>query len=141
MVTSFANDHGFWFCIFIYISSFFILISTVFVLILRQFRNWLVGVSVALSSYVDEFILLLLQVVEAPLYPPLVLFLVKDPLVDKFDLSSLKFLSSGAAPLARDLEIGVVKRLPYVKILRQGHCIFLQMRTFKREMSQRASIE
>lgn len=79
--------------------------------------------------------------VEAPLYPPLVLFLVKHPLVEKFDLSSLKFLFSGAAPLARDLEIGVVKRLPNVKLLRQGHCIFLLMRTDERAMSYRASIE
>ena len=61
-----------------------------------------------------------LQVTNAPLVPPLVLFLAKHPLVDKFDLSSLKSLSSGAAPLGRDLEIGVAKRLPNLESVRQG---------------------
>lgn len=61
----------------------------------------------------------------APLVPPLVLFLTKHPLVDKFDLSSLKSLSSGAAPLGRDLEIGVSKRLPNLESVRQGLCIFV----------------
>ena len=30
--------------------------------------------------------------------PPIVLVLAKDPLVDKYDLSSLKMMNSGAAP-------------------------------------------
>lgn len=62
-----------------------------------------------------------------PLVPPLVLFLTKHPMVDKFDLSSLKTLSSGAAPLARDLEIGVAKRLPSLVAVGQGHCLFVFM--------------
>lgn len=62
-----------------------------------------------------------------PLVPPLVLFLTKHPMVDKFDLSSLKTLSSGAAPLACDLEIGVAKRLPSLEAVRQGHCLFVFM--------------
>ena len=59
-----------------------------------------------------------------PLVPPLVLFLNKHSMVDKFDLSSLQSLSSGAAPLARDLEIGVAKRLPSLVAVRQGLCLF-----------------
>jgi 4-coumarate--CoA ligase len=30
--------------------------------------------------------------------PPIVLGLAKDPLVDKYDLSSMKMMNSGAAP-------------------------------------------
>ncbi|KAL9952229.1 hypothetical protein ACROYT_G039451 [Oculina patagonica] len=59
-------------------------------------------------------------VTNAPLVPPLVLFLAKHPMVDKYDLSSLKSLSSRAAALAKDLEIGVSKRLPYLESVRQG---------------------
>ena len=66
---------------------------------------------------------LLLQVTTLPLVPPLVQFLTKHPMVDKFDLSSLQSLSSGAAPLARDLEIGVAKRLPSLVAVRQGLCL------------------
>ncbi|KAL9952228.1 hypothetical protein ACROYT_G039450 [Oculina patagonica] len=61
------------------------------------------------------------KVMMAPLVPPLVLFLAKHPMVDKYDLSSLMILSSGAAPLARDLEIGVGKRLPSLVLVRQGY--------------------
>ncbi|XP_078349218.1 uncharacterized protein LOC144634193 [Oculina patagonica] len=60
------------------------------------------------------------KVTNAPLVPPLVLFLAKHPMVDKYDLSSLKSLSSRAAALAKDLEIGVSKRLPYLESVRQG---------------------
>ena len=60
----------------------------------------------------------------APLVPPLVLFLAKHPLVDKFDLSSLMALSSGAAPLGRDLELSVAKRIPSLITVRQGLRLF-----------------
>ncbi|MCB0992153.1 MAG: AMP-binding protein [Acidimicrobiales bacterium] len=36
--------------------------------------------------------------------PPMVLALAKQPVVDQFDLSSLKFIFSGAAPLGADLQ-------------------------------------
>src|SRR3990172_11895387 len=39
----------------------------------------------------------------APLVPPIVLGLAKHPLVDKFDLSKLKMIFSGAAPLGGEL--------------------------------------
>lgn len=76
----------------------------------------------------------LIQVTNAPLVPPLVVFLAKHPLVDKFDLSSLTSLSCGAAPLARDLEIGVAKRLPNLKTSRQGLVVFYSCITDKQNM-------
>lgn len=56
----------------------------------------------------------------APLVPPLVSFLAKHPLIDKFDLSSLKAISSGAAPLSRDLEVKVAERIPNLERVAQG---------------------
>ena len=43
--------------------------------------------------------------------PPVVLLLGKHPIVDKYDLSSLRMLNSGAAPLTRELVDAVYKRL------------------------------
>ena len=84
---------------------------------------FLAGIAVyfALLSLVYAFFLL--QVTTLPLVPPLVQFLTKHQMVDKFDLSSLQSLSSGAAPLARNLEIGVAKRLPSLVSVRQGLCL------------------
>lgn len=47
-------------------------------------------------------------------------FLAKHPLVDDYDLSSLKAIGCGAAPLSNDLAETVLKRLG-VRILRQGY--------------------
>ena len=43
--------------------------------------------------------------------PPVVLLLGKHPIIDKYDLSSLRMLSSGAAPLTQELVEAVYKRL------------------------------
>ncbi|KAI9734455.1 MAG: hypothetical protein M1818_006844 [Claussenomyces sp. TS43310] len=43
--------------------------------------------------------------------PPVILLLGKSPIVDKYDLSSLRMLSSGAAPLTGDLVTAVYERL------------------------------
>ena len=43
--------------------------------------------------------------------PPVVLVLGKHPIIDKYDLSSLRMLNSGAAPLTRELVDAVYKRL------------------------------
>jgi len=43
--------------------------------------------------------------------PPLVFFLLKDPLVDQYDLRSVKYLCCGAAPLKSDVEKNVTKRM------------------------------
>lgn len=43
--------------------------------------------------------------------PPVVLLLGKSPIVDKYDLSSIRMMNSGAAPLTKDLVDTVYKRL------------------------------
>ena len=43
--------------------------------------------------------------------PPLALFLAKEPVVEKFDLSSLKTLVSGAAPLGQEITRDVEQKL------------------------------
>ena len=43
--------------------------------------------------------------------PPIVLALAKHPMVDEYDLSSLRFMLSGAAPLDADLAVACAKRL------------------------------
>jgi len=47
----------------------------------------------------------------ACLVPPLCLFLAKSPAVDAADLSSLKYIYSGAAPLDAAQELAVIERL------------------------------
>ncbi|KAK3012995.1 hypothetical protein RJ639_008727 [Escallonia herrerae] len=48
----------------------------------------------------------------AAVVPPLVLGLAKNPLVDKFDLSSIRMVMSGAAPLGKELEEALRSRIP-----------------------------
>ena len=60
------------------------------------------------------------QVTDALLVPPLVLFLVNNPLVHKFALSSLKHVFSAAAPLAKKLEESVKKRIASIEAVQQG---------------------
>ena len=43
--------------------------------------------------------------------PPVVLYLAKSPLVEQFDLTSLRLITSGAAPLTKELIHAVHKRL------------------------------
>ncbi len=51
------------------------------------------------------------RVTDAYLVPPIILFLGSHPLVDQFDVSSLKYILSGAAPMAKDQAIAVSERL------------------------------
>lgn len=51
--------------------------------------------------------------------PPLMLLLAKHPLVSKYDLSSLAVIFCGAAPLSKDIEDEVYKRIGVLAI-RQG---------------------
>lgn len=55
-----------------------------------------------------------------PVVPSLMVFLAKHPLVDKYDLSSVKGVWSGAAPLSKEIEKAVAKRLNITEI-RQGY--------------------
>jgi acyl-CoA synthetase (AMP-forming)/AMP-acid ligase II len=52
--------------------------------------------------------------------PPIVLALVKSPLVDQYDLSSLKLIFSGAAPLDESLAAACERRLKTCMV-RQGY--------------------
>ena len=51
------------------------------------------------------------SVTHAYLVPPIVLALAKHPLVDKYDLSSLKSVFSGAAPLSAELAMAASDRI------------------------------
>lgn len=48
----------------------------------------------------------------AAVVPPLVLALAKDPKVENYDLSSIRIVLSGAAPLGKDLQDALKRRVP-----------------------------
>uniref|UniRef100_A0A2N9ESS5 4-coumarate--CoA ligase n=1 Tax=Fagus sylvatica TaxID=28930 RepID=A0A2N9ESS5_FAGSY len=56
----------------------------------------------------------------AAVVPPLVLALAKNPIVEKFDLSSIRVVLSGAAPLGKELEEALRSRVPQA-VLGQGY--------------------
>jgi acyl-CoA synthetase (AMP-forming)/AMP-acid ligase II len=57
------------------------------------------------------------RVTIAPLVPPIVLGMVKNPAVDQFDLSSIRLVFSGAAPLGEDIarQLSAKLRCPVVQ--------------------------
>jgi acyl-CoA synthetase (AMP-forming)/AMP-acid ligase II len=59
------------------------------------------------------------KVTRAYAVPPIVLALAKHPIVDNYDLSSLKLIMSGAAPLGQELSEAAAKRLDTLVI--QGY--------------------
>ena len=63
---------------------------------------------------------LISQISHAALVPSTVLFLSKSPLVEQYDLSSLKDVTSGAAPLGEELSKALKERLPSIEWFRQG---------------------
>lgn len=56
----------------------------------------------------------------APIVPPIILAISKYPSLDKYDLSSLRILKSGGAPLGKELEDAVRAKFPNVT-LGQGY--------------------
>ncbi|KAJ1429238.1 AMP-dependent synthetase/ligase [Sesbania bispinosa] len=56
----------------------------------------------------------------APVVPPIVLAIAKSPDLDKYDLSSIRVLKSGGAPLGKELEDTVRAKFPKAK-LGQGY--------------------
>ncbi|XP_055903336.1 uncharacterized protein LOC129939373 [Eupeodes corollae] len=60
------------------------------------------------------------KVVLAFMVPPLMVFLAKHPIVDKYDLSSLLVLVCGAAPLSKET-VDTIKARIGVPIIRQGY--------------------
>ncbi|KAI4469983.1 amp-binding enzyme [Holotrichia oblita] len=57
--------------------------------------------------------------------PAILQLLAKSPLVDKFDLSHVKDILVGSAPLSPTLSEAVKKRLP-VKYVRQGYSVLIE---------------
>lgn len=53
------------------------------------------------------------RVTVAAVVPPLVLALAKSTMVEKYDLSSIRIVLSGAAPLGKELEQALHRRLPH----------------------------
>ena len=51
------------------------------------------------------------------LVPPIVLGMAKSDLTEKFDLSSLHTVSSGAAPLKIDLATAFQQKFPRIEIM------------------------
>ncbi|XP_030502104.2 4-coumarate--CoA ligase 2 [Cannabis sativa] len=60
------------------------------------------------------------RVTVAPVVPPLVLGLAKNPVVSEFDLSSIRMVLSGAAPLGMELEDALRRRVPQA-VIGQGY--------------------
>ncbi|KAI4376252.1 hypothetical protein MLD38_014037 [Melastoma candidum] len=60
------------------------------------------------------------KVTIAPFVPPIVLVLAKNSDVDRYDLSSIRLVMSGAAPMSKELEDNVRAKLPNA-ILGQGY--------------------
>lgn len=83
------------------------------------------GQTVLTSSGPFDFVNFLQMIAEhqpsrAYLVPPIVLALAKHPIVDQFDLSSVRTIISGAAPLSEEVERAVQARLPNCTI-KQGY--------------------
>ncbi|KAF9434462.1 putative fatty-acid--CoA ligase FadD10 [Entomortierella beljakovae] len=54
------------------------------------------------------------------LVPPQILLLVKAPIVDQYDLSSMRYVISGAAPCSRELSLALIQKFPNIQF-RQGY--------------------
>lgn len=73
------------------------------------------------------------------LVPPLMVFLAKHPMIDGYDLSSIRIIICGAAPLSKELQQTVYDRLKNPKMMiRQGYgmselslAVFLQKSILK----------
>ncbi|CAN4084258.1 unnamed protein product [Withania somnifera] len=68
-----------------------------------------------LMELVDKY-----KVTIAPFVPPILLAIAKSPWVDEYDLSSIRMIISGAAPMGKELEDTVRAKLPNA-ILGQGY--------------------
>ncbi|KAF8047792.1 hypothetical protein N665_2828s0006 [Sinapis alba] len=60
------------------------------------------------------------KVTVAPMVPPIVLAIAKSPETEKYELSSIRVVKSGAAPLGKELEDAVSAKFPNAK-LGQGY--------------------
>ncbi|KAI5078751.1 hypothetical protein GOP47_0006422 [Adiantum capillus-veneris] len=77
-----------------------------------------------LSFYRNQMLLAIqtYRVTNLPLVPPVLLALAKSSLVEKYDLSSLREISVGAAPVSKDLVMTFKARFPAIVVL-QGYAL------------------
>ena len=69
---------------------------------------------VILPKFVPEDFLTLIdryKITSVSIVPPLILFLANHPMIDEYDISSLKNISYGAAPLGGDMAVKLKRRL------------------------------
>lgn len=52
----------------------------------------------------------------APIAPPVILAMAKSPDLDKYDLSSIRTVMSGGAPLGKELENTMRLKFPHAKL-------------------------
>ena len=81
------------------------------------------GKCVVLPKFEPESFLSTLQkyrISTANLVPPIILFLAKHPLVEKYDLTSIRSVFSGAAPLGADV-LKEARERTGIQIIRQGY--------------------
>jgi acyl-CoA synthetase (AMP-forming)/AMP-acid ligase II len=93
------------------VAPFFHLMGMVLILLLWLQRG---GTIVALPRFDLEQFLACVQnyrIKYASLVPPIMLALAKHPLIDKYDLSSIEWISCGAAPLGGEVEQACAVRL------------------------------
>ncbi|KAF9191678.1 putative fatty-acid--CoA ligase FadD10 [Haplosporangium sp. Z 27] len=79
--------------------------------------------SVVMEKFTPQDFLKTIQehrIVSLNLVPPQILMLVKAPFVDQYDLSSIRYIISGAAPCSRELSLALVKKFPHISF-RQGY--------------------
>jgi acyl-CoA synthetase (AMP-forming)/AMP-acid ligase II len=90
--------------------------------ILSSMSNHYIGAKTVLTATFDfvQFLELIQEhrVARAGLVPPIILGLAKHPVVAKYDLSSLKTIGCGAAPLGAEVQRAAAKRLNCV--VKQG---------------------
>ncbi len=84
-------------------------LSLIMLLNLWRGRRQIVMSRFELEAFLDA--LATYRVTWAPVVPPIVLALAKHPVVERYDLSALEFLTSGAAPLGAEVEAAAATRL------------------------------
>lgn len=81
------------------------------------------GTVILMPAFEPKLFLTLIQehrITHLPLVPPVLTFLAKHPLVEKYDFRSVRELICGAAPLAKDIKAAVKARIG-VKAVRNGY--------------------
>ncbi|XP_012216914.1 luciferin 4-monooxygenase-like [Linepithema humile] len=78
---------------------------------------------VTMPAFEPKLFLTLIQqhkITHLPIVPPILTFLAKHPLVEKYDLRSVREIVCGAAPLSKDVVVEVKARIG-IKFIRNGY--------------------